>query len=514
MNRSPAPPARPVRPAPRAPFRPLLLAMTVTAAGCASTTPPADPASGLSPNPALPAAWNAPRPAAAQASVAPTPTPAADPHAWWRGFDEPLLHQLLRDAEATQPTLEVARARLDRARAALSSAEATRQLRLEAGATLGASGGRVDGQPQPPRTTTLAGGLQASWELDLFGAQRAEATAARERVAASTADWHAARTSLAAEIGSTLVALRACEAQARQAELDAQSRSATASLTERSAAAGLAAPADAALARAGAASARNAARGQQAQCEALLKALVELTGVAEPALRQRLAARAGQVPRRADAGIAVPELPAALLAQRPDVIAAERSVRAAAAEEAGSRAREWPQVVLAGSLNASSSRSAGVSADGSSWSLGPLSVNFPLWDGGARRTATAAARAGYDEAVAEYQGTVRRALREVESALVALDAAAARQADALAAARDFEASLRATEARWRGGLASLFELEDARRSALAAQNVLIDLDRERATAWVTLWRALGGGFGPDAGTPPGAWAASPNPPRL
>jgi NodT family efflux transporter outer membrane factor (OMF) lipoprotein len=495
----------------------LLLALTVTAAGCASTMPAADPVAGLAPRPTPPAVWSAPRPPAASAPVAPVSTPVADPHAWWRGFDEPLLAELLRDAEASQPTLDAARARLDRARAALSSAEATGQPRVDAGATLGASGGRVDGQPQPPRTTTLTAGLQASWELDLFGAQRAGATAARERVAASVADWHAARTALAAEIGSAVVALRACEAQALQAQLDAQSRSATASLTERSAAAGLAAPADAALARAGAASARNAARGQQAQCDSLVKALVELTGVTEPALRQRLAARAGRVPRRTDAGTALPELPAALLAQRPDVIAAERSVLAAAAEQAGSRAREWPQIVLAGSLNATSSRSAGVSADGSSWSLGPLSVNFPLWDGGARRAATAAARAGYDEAVAEYQGTVRRAFREVESALVALDAAGARQADAQAAARDFEASLRATEARWRGGLASLFELEDARRSALAAQNVLIDLDRERATAWVTLWRALGGGFGPDAGSPPGAWAtarALPAAPRL
>jgi outer membrane protein TolC len=178
------------------------------------------------------------------------------------------------------------------------------------------------------------------------------------------------------------------------------------------------------------------------------------------------------------------------------VHAAERSVLAAAADQQQSAARERPQIVLAGSLGAQASRSAGTSSDGTTWTLGPLAVTFPLWDGGARRAGTAAARAAYDEAVAGYQGTLRRALREVESALVALDSASVRQADAEAAARDFEASLRATEARWRGGLASQFELEDARRSALAAQNVLIELQRERASAWVTLWRALGGGFEP------------------
>jgi NodT family efflux transporter outer membrane factor (OMF) lipoprotein len=472
-------------------FQPLRLAALAVAAllaGCAGTVAPPDPRGDLQRGLTLPGAWQASRVAAATTASAP-----AVPD-WWRGFDDPLLAELLQESESGSATLAAARARLDRARAALAAGQAAGQPRLDGSASASLAGGRLDGQPSPPRTRSLGLGAQASWELDLFGAQRAATRAADERVAASAADWHATRTTLAAEIGGTLIAQRACEAQARQASLDAQSRSTTATLTERSAAAGLAAPADAALARAGAASARNAARAQQAQCDTLVKTLVELTGVAEPVLRQRLAARGGLVPQRRDAGVALPELPAALLAQRPDVLAAERSVLAAAADQAGSRALELPQIVLAGSLNASSSRSAGVSADGSSWTLGPLSVNFPLWDAGARRAATAAARAGYDEAVAHYQGTVRRALREVEAALVALDSAAARQADALAAARDFEASLRATEARWRGGLASQFELEDARRSALAAQNVLIELDRERATAWVTLWRTLGGGF--------------------
>ena len=61
----------------------------------------------------------------------------------------------------------------------------------------------------------------------------------------------------------------------------------------------------------------------------------------------------------------------------------------------------------------------------------------------------------------------------------------------------------------RGGLASLFELEDARRSALQAQVNLIDLDRERVAAWVALYRALGGGWTPDAPPPDTAAAAAP-----
>ena len=75
-----------------------------------------------------------------------------------------------------------------------------------------------------------------------------------------------------------------------------------------------------------------------------------------------------------------------------------------------------------------------------------------------------------------------------------LQSAGQRQADAASAARDFEASLRATQARQQGGLASLFDLEAARRNALQAQSALIDLQREQAAAWIALYRALGGGW--------------------
>jgi outer membrane protein TolC len=84
----------------------------------------------------------------------------------------------------------------------------------------------------------------------------------------------------------------------------------------------------------------------------------------------------------------------------------------------------------------------------------------------------------------------------VEEALVTLESAATREADVGVAAEGFEASLRAADARWRGGVGSLFELEDARRSALAARGALVELRRERATAWINLYRALGGGWSP------------------
>jgi outer membrane protein, multidrug efflux system len=85
-------------------------------------------------------------------------------------------------------------------------------------------------------------------------------------------------------------------------------------------------------------------------------------------------------------------------------------------------------------------------------------------------------------------------VREVEEALVNLDSTGQRSTDVQAAASGYKANLDATQARYKAGLASLVELEDARRTALLAQQSQLTLDRERIAAWVSLYRAAGGGW--------------------
>jgi len=424
-------------------------------------------------------AWVAPLPHAGE------PT---DLLRWWAQFDDPLLASLVEAAQTASPTLSTALTRIEQARAA----------RVAAGAALmplvDASAGAVRGRPDliVPLATTASAGAQASWEIDLFGAVRAGRDASQARLEGAQAAWHAARVSVAAEAALSYTALRACEAQLEQAEIDATSRGDTARATERSAQAGLLAPASAALARASAAQGRAQAAAQRAQCDALVKSLVALTALDEPGLRQRMAGARARVPQPAP--IAVAAVPATLLAQRPDLVEAAHGVVAAAAEEAGADARQMPRVSLAGSLGALNVATSAATSSGSVWSFGPLQVTFPLFDGGTRRANVAAARAAYDEAVALYQARVRTAVREVEEALVSLQSTAARQADARAAAEGFDASFRSAESRFKGGLASMFELEDARRSTVTANSALIELQRERTAAWIALYRALGGGW--------------------
>jgi multidrug efflux system outer membrane protein len=472
-------------------FMPTLLAAAALA-GCASNAgPPVAPV-------ALAAdtmAWQAPLPHGGR---------HAELTAWWRAFDDPLLPGLIEAAQAASPSLASARARIERARAALAASDAQARPRLDAVA----SGLRSRPVPDAPAATSAAAGVQAAWELDLFGGVAAGQRASAQRLRGAEAGWHDARVSLAADVAAAYVNLRACEAQLQQAQADAASREATARLTDQAAAAGFTAPADAALARAGAAQARSQARAQQAQCDVLIKGLVELTDRPEPALRRQLSAATARLPQAA--GLATVALPAQLLQQRPDLAEASAAVMAAAADVAAARADELPRLSFAGSLQLATLRSASVSSNGSVWSFGPLQLSLPLFDRGSRRAATAAQQAGYDEAVAQLQGSVRRALREVESALISVDAAAARERDVMAAAVDFEASLTATAARQRGGLASLLDLEAARRNAVQARGTLIELQRERAAAWIALYRSLGGGWTPADTVPTARAPLTPN----
>lgn len=459
------------------------LSAATVAAGCANLGP-LDAADAAVP-PALAPAWNAPVPGNASA---PRTVDPASPAAVWQALADPLLPPLIDAARQASPTLASAAASIERARASQTQAAAALL------PTLALAGNASQGRnaPRAPIQSLASLGVQAGWEIDLFGANRSARNAAGARLEGAQAAWFDAQTALAAQVASTYTALRGCEAQLVQVRADSDSRAQTTRLTEESARAGFTAPADAALARAGAAQSRNQVVAQAAACDTLIKSLVELTALAEPDLRRTLATRSAQVPPAP--GIAVPAVPAALLAQRPDLAEAARNVEAAAADVAQSRARELPQISLAGTVAGASLRTMGETTSGATWSFGPLVVNFPLFDAGARAAATSAARAGYTEAVALYQAQARRAVREVESALVAWQSATEREADARAAATDFETSLRATEARQRGGLASLFDLEAARRNAVAAQSALIDLQRERTTAWIDLVRALGGGF--------------------
>ena len=412
----------------------------------------------------------------------------ADLKTWWAQFNDPLLIELVEAAQAANPTIASAASRIRQAQATRVAAGAALLPTLDASA----AAQRGNAQPPVPLATTVQGGLQTAWEIDVFGRNRAAADAAQARLEGARAGWHEARVSVAAETANSYMTLRTCEQQLTVAVNDAKSRAETSRLSELSARAGFTAPATAALARASAAEASARATQQRALCDVEVKALVALTAMPEPRLRERLAA--GWTDPSLAAAMAVASVPAEVLAQRPDVFQAERDVAAASAEVGSARAERFPRLTLSGSIAAGSVRTGGVTTDLQTWSIGPLAVTLPIFDGGRRAANVDAAQARYEEAAALYAARVRQAVKEVEEALVNLESARLRNDDARVAMEDYRASFAATEARYRSGLASLVELEDARRTSLAAETAWVALQRERVAAWIALYRAMGGGW--------------------
>lgn len=456
----------------------LTLALALGLTGCTNLMPPTQVDALVAPQ------WQAPLPH--QGTVGSLAQ-------WWQSQGDPLLVELIDAAQTVSPTVAQALARVASARASRASANAALLPSLDASASVS----RGVSQPNLPLATTQSIGLQAAWELDLVGANRAVSHAADAQLQGSQAQWHDARVSVAAEVANTYFSLRTCQQLLTVAQQDAASRQETARLAGISAKAGFAAPASAALARASAAEANSRVTQQTAACEQGTKALVALTGMTEPDLRIKLPPALMEQAQVAPFFIA--SVPAQTLTQRPDVFAAERDVVVASAQVGAAKAQRYPRLTLNGSIGALRSTSQGSTSSLDTWSFGPLALTVPLFDGGQRGANVTAAEANYTQTVAVYRAKVRQAVREVEDALVALQSTDARKLNADVSTQGYAESLQATQARYGQGLASLVELEDARRTALAAQSAQLSLALERQRAWVVLYRALGGGF--DAAAP-------------
>ena len=444
-------------------------------AGCAVTVP--------DPTPPAPAAteW--------QAALPHEGSPASLAR-WWQRFDDPTLAQLIDLAQRDNPSLAASLARIDQARATARVAGATRLPSLDANGTV-----TRQFSPQPPSVTySLAGvSLDALWELDMFGANRRTREAALERLDARTAEWHDARVTLAAQLATTYADLRLCEALVQVYQQDVTSQRLVLDLTRRKVRGGFSSPADAALISAGAAEASNRVRAQRGQCDLLVKSLVTLTAQPEPFLRQMLSGGSGRLPQ--PELLRVTQVPAAALAQRPDLAALERELVAASHEVGVAEADRYPRIRLNGSIGYAAFRALGATVTGATWSFGPA-LSLPLFDAGRRAGAVEQSSGRFRELVASYRERATQAVQEVEEALVRLESASDRVADAERAAESFQMYLKAARTRFETGAGSAFEQEDARRSSLNAAAALLQVRSERIAACISLYKALGGGWEP------------------
>jgi multidrug efflux system outer membrane protein len=436
-----------------------------------------------------------------QPVFAPASLPAEE--IWWTALGDPVLDGLIEAAFDSSPSLALAAAHLDQARATLGiqtaqsrpqvsfSAIAERARVQSGGGGIGGSGGNTVVGSQ------VTGGPAFAWEIDLFGRLRQAQSAAGRRLTARTADAAAARLLLAAQVAGTATSLRACRGVLNVRRYDIESQERDLVLTRRRVELGFAAPVDESRALSSLADAQTNLIVQDETCVQDMDALVELTGLTAQDLDARFGA-AGPLPGgHGDDAFAFPKvpeaavaLPATVLARHPAVIAAEREVAATYAEIGVARANRLPVLNLTAALSGNWISASGSTMSSLVWSLIPA-VSGPIFDAGAGAASVDGASARYRAALASLRETVRATTRDIENALSAQAHARQRLAAAARARDAAQATLEATESQWRAGAVSLFQLEVTRRQREAADETAVDAARASVQAWVDVIRASG-----------------------
>lgn len=475
--------------------RALLAAPLLALLTACMTPPPAPPATPA----AVPAAWRSPLPHGGSTAAL---------TAWWQAFDDPALARLIARAEAQSPTLEQAAAR--RRQAEAFAAQARAGLSPQGGIGAQVQRGRALNGVAGDSTQASAQ-FSASWEIDLFGGQRAAALAAAAQATAASDDWHAARVSLAADVAQAYVQLRLAQAREESAELDTRFAEQIAAWGRQQQAAGLISATDAALLNTDRAVATAARSQWRAEANIALNSLALLCAERADTLAAELApptvASEGFELRRSQPkvpGFDVTALPAQLLAQRPDLAAAHQRWIAAVQNIRSVDAQRYPQLSLGAMVGDTRLRVHGKTTAGSMWSFGP-SLTLPIFDGGALVAAGDSARAAADEAAAELQARWLVAVNEVEEALQRVAAGAEREREVDAVRREWEGIARRSFSQQQAGLQSGVQRNTTFRNALAAYEAVVSVRAEHALAWIRLYRSLGGGWTADALS-----AATPN----
>ncbi|MGZ5215635.1 MAG: efflux transporter outer membrane subunit [Caldimonas sp.] len=459
-------------------FSALMLALSLAVPGCASLSSrhPAEVAAEV------PAGWSV-----GQADVATTPSALVE---WWARFGDPALTSLVDRALRANTSVASAEAALRQSRALRD---------VSAAGLWPAVSGSVSAQRNTGRNGTgnnFQAGLDASWEVDVFGANRSALKAAEATARASAATLGDVRVSIAAEVALDYIALRSAQARLEIARANLASQQETLQLTQWRLQAGLVTSLEAEQARAAVEQTSAQLPALETSIDESRHALAVLTGRPPAALSAELAAIVPVPQAAADLALS---LPAETLRQRPDVRAAEQQVTAAAARVDQAEAARWPSFRLGGSLGLSALTLGSLTSGGSVVSALAASVSMPLFDGGAARAQVRAQEAALDQARVAYQAAVLTALKDVEDALVALRGDRERLGHLQQAAEAASNAALLARQRYGSGLVDFQTVLETQRSQLSTQDGVASAAADVSADHVRLYKALGGGWLPDAG---------------
>lgn len=431
----------------------------------------------------MPANWSGQNPAKA---VRP-----AQLSKWWQRLRDPELNALVEQAVSGNLDVATAKARIREARASY---------RQSASTLFPSADGSASATRNKTAATTSGGsdayslyqaGFDASWELDLFGANRRRVEAAHYGLDAAEEELRSTLLTLVGDVASTYAQARGYQARIQLARRAATSQKQTAVLTRTMAQAGTATAADVAKATGQASSTEADVPTLEAGYAEAVHRLSVLTGRPPSALNERL---------KHGAPIPTPRLPipagipSDILLARPDVRMAERQYAQYTAKIGQAEAARYPAVSLTGDIDTSAFKLGDLGKNSSiGWSFGPT-LSVPLFNAGQLKASVEVAKAQRDQYFIAYRASVLTALEDVENALVSLRQERIRNGRLASSAKSYGDAVRLERTLFKAGETSLLEVLDAERSLYSAEDDLLQSRIAIATDYIALNKALGGGW--------------------
>lgn len=413
--------------------------------------------------------------------------------AWWRKLNDSTLNELVAVASTQNKDLAAARSRLLEARALWRESRFNLAPTVTFGSTYDSvRNGATSFSGLRTRDYELyRTGFDADWELDFFGRVRNSIKAAKATSGAVDANLRDLLISLQSEIAINYLELRGSQAQLNVANENASNQLDALHIAEASLKGGRGTQLDVARANA----LWNATQAQiptyQENIARSIHRIAVLCGHNPSELRPRLQPGKKQPAVPAQIGIVKPE---ELLRRRPDIRVAENTLAAETARIGVAVADLFPRVTFNGRIDIEASTlsyMANRNSDG--FTLGPR-ITWAAFNLGRVRQQIAAAGKRADAALARYEQTVLLALEETENALTSYDRERVRLHHLEASAASAREAATLARKRYQDGIADFLTVLDAERVALNAQNDIV-LSRTRvATAWVRIYKAMGGGW--------------------
>lgn len=415
---------------------------------------------------------------------------------WWTGFRDPILESLVQRAIEGNLDLKIGAARIREARAARGMAVAAALPQLSASGGYSRSKqlvGRTDGvvlAEGSSAQSVFQAGFDASWEIDIFGGVRRDVEAAAAQVQAAEEARKDLLVVLVADVARNYVEMRGAERQIEIVDQTVEAEKDSLALAQSRFASGMGAELDV------------------TRAEGLVAATMAQRPVLEILRRQsafRIGVLLGRSPEdllaELDPPRAIPAappevpqvLPSELLSRRPDLRRSERELAAATARIGVAKADLLPRFNILGAFGRRSNDLGSLNATSQFWSAGGF-FQWPIFAGGRILANVHVQEARQEQALLQYEKAILTALEEVENALSAHGRELRRQESLRAAVAANRRALELATERYTSGLESFLSVLDAQRSVYAAEDQLVQSQRNVAVALIAVYKALGGGW--------------------